>query len=183
MRNCGWLGPGTSPILRPLPPIYGSRPVGSHRELASTVAPYGPDLGVISEAADVPVGNLRRRVVDVMHQIAPRETAWSDDVERRMRSHLVSVGIRLSYARPRVRIVSSALFRAVAELVDGGLISPQGNALLEKILRTYDPRMVLEEPSRRPTQISRAIGTPLGDGTKELGSERRRCVVSDGLDT
>ena len=167
MRNCGWLGPGTSPILLPLPPIYGSSPIRFHHELASTVAPYGPDLKVISEVADVPVGNLHQRVVDVMHQIASRETEWSDEVEQRMGSHLMSVGIRLPYAKPRAKIARSAMFRAVAELVDGGLISPQGNAHLEKILRTYDPRMVLEEPSCRPTQIRRAIETPLGNGAKE----------------
>ena len=167
MRNCGWPEPPTSPILLPLPPVYSSSPPAFNHELVSTVAPYGPDLRRIAEAAGVPVGNLYRRVVAIMHQIAPQETEWSDDVERRMSSHLVSVGIRLPYVRPRVRIVSSAMFRTVAELVDGGLISPQGNALLEKILRTYDPRMVLEEPSRRPTQIRRAIETPLGNGAKE----------------
>ena len=167
MRNCGWLEPVTSPILLPPPPVYDSTPLARHHELVSAVAPYGPDLRRIAEAARVPVGNLHQRVVAIMHQIAPHETAWSDEVERRMRSHLVSVGIRLPYAKPRAKIARSAMFRAVAELVDGGLISPQGNALLEKILRTYDPRMVLEEPSRRPTQIRRAIETPLGDGAKE----------------
>ena len=167
MRNCGWLGPGISPILLPRPPIFGSTPRNFRHELVSTVAPFGPDLRRIAEVAGVPVGNLLRRVVAIMHQIAPQETEWSDDVERRMSSHLVSVGIRLPYARPRVRIASSAMFRAVAELVDSGLIAPQGSALLEKRLRTYDPRMVLEEPSRRPTQIRRAIETPLGNGAKE----------------
>ena len=186
IRNCGWSEPATSPILRPLPPVYSSPvlalqqalpPVGSSRsfgrtpfdaqDLVSTVAPYGQDLRSISEVADVPIENLYRRVVAIMHQIAPRESAWSDEVERRMVSHLISVGVRLPYAKPRVNIVRSAMFRAVAELVDGGQISRQGNDLLERILRTYDPRMVLEQPSRRPAQILRATETPLGRDVEE----------------
>ena len=186
IRNCGWSEPATSPILRPLPPVYSSPvlalhqalpPVSSSRsfgetssnaqELVSTVAPYDQDLRSLSEVADVPVENLYRRVAAIMHQIAPRDSAWSDEVERRMGSHLRSVGIRLPYAKPRVNIVRSAMFRAVAELVDGGQISAQGNDLLERILRTYDPRMVLEQPSRRPAQIRRATETPLGRDVEE----------------
>ena len=167
MRKCGWPEPATSRIFLPVPPIYGSIRLALNQELVSTVAPYGEDLKLISEVADVPLGNLHRRVVDIMHQIAPRETEWSDEVERRMVSWLISVGIQLPYTKPRARIVKSAIFRAVAELFDGGRISPQGNDLLEKVLRTYDPRMVLEQPCRRPTQIRRAMETPFGDNAEE----------------
>ena len=186
MGNCGWPEPATSPILRPLPPVYSSRPLALHQallpasssrslgetpstaqELVSTVAPYDQDLRAISEVADVPVEILYRRVVAIMHQIAPRETAWSDEIERRMGSHLMSVGIRIPYAKPRVNITRSAMFRAVAELVDGGQISPQRNDFLERILRTHDPRLVLEQPSRRPAQIRKATETPLGRDVEE----------------
>ena len=167
MRNCGWSELDVSPILLPIPAVYSSSPLGFSHELVSTVAPYGPDLRVIAKVAGVPVGNLHRRVVAMMHQIAPRETEWSDEVERRVGSWLISVGIHLPYAKPRANIACSAMFRAVAELVDGGLISRQGNAILEKILRTYDPRMVLEEPSRRPDQIRRASETLLGHNLEE----------------
>ena len=186
MGNCGWPEPATSPILRPLPPVYSSSPLALHQallpasssrslgetpstaqELVSTVVPYDQDLRSISEIADVPVENLYRRVVAIMHQIAPRESAWSDEVERRMGAHLMSVGIRIPYAKPRVNIVRSAMFRAVAELVDGGQISPQRNDFLGRILRTHDPRLVLEQPSRRPAQIRRATETPLGRDVEE----------------
>ena len=181
IRNCDWPQPPISPILRPLPAIYtspalarrpalspddssrsfGESPVNA-QELVSTVAPYGQDLLSISKIAGVPAENLYRRVLAIMHQIAPRESAWSEVVERRLGLHLTSVGIQLPYAKPRVHIVRSAMFRAVAELIDGGQISLQGNNLLERILRTYDPRMVLEQPSRRPVQILRATETPIG---------------------
>ena len=178
MRNCGWPEPPTSPILLPLPPVYSSSPPAFNHELVSTVAPYGRELRLIAEAAGVPVGNLHRRVIAVMHQIAPREPEWSDEVERRMGIRLMSVGIRLPYAKPRANIARSAMFRAVAELVDGGLISPQQNAILEKILRTYDPRMVLEVPSRRPVQIRRATETLLGHNLEEWVQD-----VDDALST
>ena len=186
IRNCGWPQPAIHQILRPLPSVYRSSVLALHpelspddssrsfgetpsnaQELVSTVAPYGQDLISISKVADVPAENLYRRVVAIMHQIAPQETGWSDEVERRMGSHLSSVGIQLPYAKPRVNIVRSAMSRAVAELIDGGQISPQGNDVLERILRTYDPSMVLEQPSRRPAQIPRATETPLGRDVEE----------------
>ena len=181
IRKCGWPKPATSPILRPLPAIYSSPVLALHpalppaassrlfgetpfnaQELVSTVAPYGQDLIFISKIADVPAETLYRRVLAIMHQIAPQESAWSEEVERRLGLHLMSVGIQLPYTKPRVNILRTALFRAVAELVYGGQISPQGNDLLERILRTYDPRMVLEQPSRRPAQILRATEAPIG---------------------
>ena len=167
MRKCGWPEPATSRIFLPVPPIYSSIRLALNQELVGTVAPYGQDLKLISEVADVPLGNLHRRVVDIMHQIAPQETEWSHEVERRMVSWLNSVGIQLPYTKPRAYIARSAMFRAVAELVDGGRISPQRNDLLEKTLRTYDPRMVLEQPSRRPVQIRRAMEPPFGDKAEE----------------
>ncbi len=167
MKNCGWPEPATSRILRPVPPIYSSIHLALDQELFSTVAPYDRELKLISEVARVPVGNLHRRVVDIMHQIAPRETEWSDEAERRMGSHLVSVGIQLPYTRPRAYIARSAMFRAVSELVDGGHISPRGNHLLERKLRTYDPRMVLEQPARRPVQIRKAMETAPGEKAED----------------
>ena len=184
--TCGWPQPATSLILRPLPAVYSSPvlaphpaspPTGSSRsfgetpynaqELLSTVAPFNQDLLSISEIADVPVQNLYRRVVAIMHQTAPKGSVWSEEAERRMSSHLRLLGIRLPYAKPRANIVRSAMFRAIAELVDGGQISPQGNDLLQQILRTYDPRMVLEQPSRRPAQILGATGTPFSRDVEE----------------
>ena len=163
VRNCGWPEPATSRILRPAPPIYSSIHIALNQELFSKVAPYGWDLKTISEVANVPIGNLHRRVVDIMHQIAPRDTEWSDEAERRMGSQLMSVGIQLPYTKPRAYIARSAMFRALAELVDGGHISPQGNHLLERKLRTYDPGMVLEQPSRRLAQIRKAMETAPGE--------------------
>ena len=167
IRNCGWPKPVISRILRPVPPIYGLTPRAFNQELVSTVAPFGQDLKTISKIADVPVGNLYRRVLEIMHQIAPRERDWSDEVERRMVSQLMSVGIQLPYTKPRAHIARSAMFRAVAELVDGGRISPQRNDLLKGILRTYDPGMVLEQPSLRPVKIRRAMDTAITDKAEE----------------
>ena len=186
IRNCGWPQPATSSILLPLPAEYSSPALALHpaspsadssrsygqspfnaQELINTVAPYGDDLISISKVADVPVQNLYRRVLTIMHQIAPQGSAWLEKAERRMRYHLRSVGIRLPYARPRANIVRSAMFRAVAELVDAGQISPQGNDLLKQILRSYDPKMVLEQPTLRPSQILKATGTPLGRDVEE----------------
>ena len=72
VRNCGWPEPATSRIFLPVPPIYSSIRLALNQELVRKVAPYDQELKLISEVADVPVGNLHRRVEDIMHQIAPR---------------------------------------------------------------------------------------------------------------
>ena len=181
--NCGWPQPASITLLRPLPAGYYSdnllvaraldAPYAADQPVATTVGSENPsgflslfeaDLQIVANVADVPVHRLRERVIQIMHQLAPRETVWSPEAERRLGSDLRSVGIRLAFAKPQVKIARSAMFLAVAELADGGQISRHGNDMLGSVLRTYDPRMVLERPSSRPPQIS---GVGLFDETSD----------------
>ena len=172
IANCGWPQPGAMTLARPLPAVYqltnpvvhrglalpddvdyGQRSVGESLDAARGLAPFGLQLKIIADAADVSTHSLRQRVIELMHDVAPEETVWSAEAERALQSDLRSVGTRIAYARPQVRVARTAIFLAVAELADGGRISRHGNNILRSVLRTYDPRMVLERPSHRPPQI------------------------------
>ena len=183
IANCGWPQPTTVTFLRPPPAVYysdnllvarsldapytadqpGGTMVGSG-DLTGLLLPFEADLQIVADVADVPVQRLCQRVIQIMHQLAPRESVWSPEAERRLGSDLRSIGVRLAFAKPQVRIARSAMFRAIAELVDSGHISPQGNDTLGSVLRTYDPKMVLERPSSRPAQI---CGVGLFDETTD----------------
>ena len=172
IANCGWSQHAAVPIARPLPPAYYADSPIVHRELAlpnnvdlragtpdrppalsGPLVPFELDLRIIANVASVPLDRLHARVVELMHQLAPRESTWSPEAERRLGSDLRSVGIQVAFAKPQVKIARSAMFLAAAELADGGRISRRGNDILSSVLRTYDPRMVLERPSHKPSQI------------------------------
>ena len=186
IANCGWPQPTIVTFLRPPPAVYysdnllvarsldapytadqpGGTMVGSG-DLTGLLLPFEADLQIVADVADVPVQRLCQRVIQIMHQLAPRESVWSPEAERRLGSDLRSIGVRLTFAKPQVKIARSAMFRAIAELVDSGHISPQGNETLGSMLRTYDPRMVLKRPTLKPTQIP-SVALPeenAGDGT------------------
>ena len=122
---------------------------------------------MIANFADVPVHRLRKRVIELMHQLASQETVWSPEAERRLGSGLRSIGVRIAFAKPQVTIARSAMFLAVAELIDSGQIPHQGNSALGSVLRTYDPRMVLENPCPRPARIP-GIALPDEAGDSEI---------------
>ena len=170
--QCNWEEPAM--VLDPaaLPPIYGlslapqllslppasvqpepGNPLANSDDPFVITIPYHEQIALISEIAGVPEQNIRRRIVEIIHVLAPGELDSSSLIERQLRSCLNSAGLRLPFERPRVKLVRKALLHAVAELVDAGRISDQDLPTLEVSLRSYDPRMVLCEPSSKPTQI------------------------------
>lgn len=142
--NCDWLQPPAATFLRPLPAIYHSDNLLISQALdtpyvvnrpATTVpgsevpggflAPFEADLRIVANIAGVRLQHLHERIIQIMHQLAPHETVWSPEAERRLASSLRSIGVRLAFAKPQVKIARFAMFRAIAELVDSGYISPQ----------------------------------------------------------
>lgn len=187
-RNCGWEIPVTSAMFNPLPGIYrlvlvSQDPADPIDDLTvqpgevipdsdnpvRVVAPFNRDIKVVSRVADVPEENFRRRVVGIMHTLAPRET-WSALADRRLQSTLNSAGLLLPNLRPRARLARRAIFHAIAELEDAGRISGEGAEFLGHILSTYDPKMILLEPNNKPVQIPEVSGPTSGVHVEEWAS-------------
>ena len=172
IQACGWDTPVRDSRHLPLPKIYelslpprtldvrddalpisSGEPIPDSEDPHLIVSPFNSQIELISQVGAVPTRNTRRRIVDIMHSLGPRDSMWSAQAERQLRSWLSAVGIRLPFVRPRARFARRAMFHAVAELIDAGRIPDDALRSLEAGLRTYDPRMVLAEPSPRPNPL------------------------------
>ena len=175
-RNCNWAQSRIDKYARPLPAIYsitlpplgleipdGSNPVSHGRlvpdseEPERIVEPFDVHLKTVSKLAEIDTANVYRRVVDIMHELAPFEDTWSEQAEGRLQSTLRSSGLIMPFVRPRARFARRAVFHAVAELDDAGKLSKENRDGLETFLRVYDAKMVLEKPSERPVQVSNMV--------------------------
>ena len=143
--------------------VSPGEPIPDSEDPHRIVSPFNNQIGLISQAANVPEENTCRRIVDIMHSLGPRESTWSVQAEKRLRASLNTVGIRSPFVRPRARFARRAMFRAVGELIDAGRIQDDAARNLEACLRTHDPQMVLAEPSSRPTQLRPIADLTIGD--------------------
>ena len=134
-------------------PISPGKPIPDSDDPYRIVSPFNSEIRLVSRAANVPEENTHMRVVAIMHSLGSRELTWSAEAEKRLRSLLREVGIRLPFVRPRTMFARRAMFHMVAELFDAGTIDEDTALHLEAALRTYDRQMVLEEPISRPAQL------------------------------
>ena len=181
ISTCGWEVATTNRGLKPLPAIYhldfpplmlevpldqilisprGSVPDSSDPRI--TVLPFNDQIEFIAQIADVPEEKLYARVVEIMRELAPPKT-WSAQAQSRFDSLLSSTGLHLPRAGSRFRVARRAMFHAAVELQDAGYISQRTNHALERPLRTYDPGMVLKDPSHRPPNIAALLGLEFMD--------------------
>ena len=170
--TCGWDVPTSNQGFKPLPPIYqieilpqaidvpldqilafNRTPVSDSSNPRITMLPFNSEIELLAEIADVPEDNLFARVVEIMRDLAPPEE-WSAHAQRILDSSLRSAGLHLPRAVSRFRVARRAMFYAVAELQDAGNILQRTTRALERHLRTYDPRMVLKDPSHRPPDVA-----------------------------
>ena len=185
LSTCGWVVPTFNRGLQPLPPIYHLElppralevpldqirkspraPVPDSNDPRITVVPFNDQIEAIASIADVPEDKLYARVVEIMRELAAPET-WSAEVQAMFDASLRSAGLHLPRARFRFRVAQRAMFHAVAELQDAGSISQRNVRALERHLRTYDPRMVLLEPSHRPANIVPISGLEFMDNVSK----------------
>lgn len=151
--------------------ILPAEPLPDSDEPFEIIRPFDMHIKLVAEGAQLPGENVGRRVVQIMHQLAPQDS-WSARGEKRLRAMLDSAGLRLSFNRPRAVLARRAMFYVVAELVDAKLLGLSSLRRLERILRFYDPVMVLAEPARRPPDICPIAGRRQHGGDNEEWLER-----------
>ena len=185
INTCDWVVPISDRGFRPLPPIYclelpprtldvsleqvrlsPRAPVRDSSDPRITVFPFNDQIEAIASIADVPEDKLYTRIVEIMRELASPES-WSEEAQANFDSSLRSAGLRLPRASSRLRVARRAMFYAVTELQDAGNISQGGARALERRLRTYDPRMVLVEPSHRPASIGPISGLEFMDNVSK----------------
>ena len=119
------------------------------------IGPLCNEAKLLAKAAGVDVDAVVIRVVEFMRQLAP-ESTWNADAETELRRRLDCSSLKLPHKRPRMVIARRALHHVIAELDDGGRISAETLADLEKRLSHHDSQMLLFRPIRRPVETGQS---------------------------
>jgi hypothetical protein len=143
-----------------------TEPLPDSSSPADIAAAWHEHVRAIAEEADLPGVNVFYRVSEVMRSLAD-QTSWSSAAERHLRNLLDAAGLELAYVRPRAALAQQAMFRAVAELVDAGVLTEEALRRLERVLRAYDPMLLLANAGPRPDEIA-----PISTGRLEVTAER-----------
>lgn len=116
------------------------------------VSPFDLQIESIAEEIGLPKVNMCYRAVQIMRQLDPQST-WSAEGEKKLRANLDSIGLRLPYRRPRTMLARRSMYHIVTELIEAEVLHPENLRSLERVLRFYDPTLVLVEPVPRPLCI------------------------------
>ena len=115
---------------------------------------FSGEIRLISESTSISADSILRRVVALMYEFDRDQSDLTASTERRLRKTLESVGLWMSFRRPRVEIARRAFFLTVVELEDAGKLHPQVAQVLDSGTLPYDPDLIMLEPSYKPAEIS-----------------------------
>ncbi len=140
----------STPISRPKIDDLTSEPLPDPENLFEMILPYDMEIMGIAYEAFLPEINVLYRASQIIHELAP-EKYWSRVGEQNLRHIYESARLRLTYKRPRALIARRSIFHIIAELIDTGwVLGPEELLEIEKLMRFYDPHMILSEPLSRP---------------------------------
>lgn len=164
-------------IFTPLPPIYQhdlssvstpmSRPktddltsetLPDPENFIEMILPYDMEIMGIADEAFLPEINVLYRASQIMRELVP-EDYWSRIGEQNLRHTYESARLRLTYKRPRALIARQSIFHIIAELIDTGwALGPVELSEIERLMRFYDPQMILSKALSRPAYIPPIFG-------------------------
>ncbi len=122
------------------------------------VSSFEMEFVYIAHAAFLPEKNVLYRAVQIIHKLDP-EDHWSKVGEQNLRDIYKSAGLQMVYKRPRALIARQSVFHIISELIDTGwALDPVELSEIEKLIRFYDPYMILSEPLSRPDSIVPILG-------------------------
>jgi hypothetical protein len=143
--------------------IWYSKDLKEGEELSDTqdprelVKPNDLILKAASRESGIPFINLCMRAVRIVQEKG-QEKLLSRSVEKQIRRRLEYTGLKMTYRRPRCRVMDPAIFEVVGELVKAGRISQQFLDNFKILFHPYDTSFLITNPIRRPEDI-----TPISD--------------------
>jgi hypothetical protein len=112
----------------------------------------------IADEAFLPEINVLYRASQIMRELVP-EDYWSRIGEQNLRHTYESARLRMPYKRPRALIARRSVFHIIAELLDTGCaFGPVELSEIERLMRFYDPQMILSKTLSRPAYIAPIFG-------------------------
>lgn len=116
------------------------------------VGPWQKEINLVAEIAGIPFELVLSRVVRLMRELEP-EGHWNAEAETSLRDELRNSGMEFVFRSPRPSLARRAVFHAVRELTDGGVLDAADQDRLQYLLRIHDPKFVLHRPDARPAEI------------------------------
>ncbi len=108
----------------------------------------------VAAIAGVEADSLLRRVFELMSAVDSAD-GWTRRAEEELKAQLDAADLEHPYRRPRAAISRRAVLRVIAELLDSGRIPKSRTADDLRVIRVFDPLMLLLEPEPRPAYVTR----------------------------
>lgn len=158
----------STPILRPKIDDLTSEPLPDPKNLFEIISSYDMEIKGIAYEAFLPEINVLYRASQIIRELAP-EDYWSRVGEQNLLHVYESARLRMTYRRPRALIARQSIFHIIAELIDAGLdLGPVELLGIERLMRFYDPHMILSEVLSRPAYIAPIFGLEHRDTSESL---------------
>lgn len=159
----------STPISRPKIDDLTSEPLPDPENLFEMILPYDVEIRGIAYEAFLPEINVLYRASQIIRELAP-ENYWSRVEEQNLRHIYESAHLRLTYKRPRALIARRSIFHIIAELIDTDwALGPVELSEIERLMRFYDPHMILSETFSRPAYIAPIFGLEYRNTSESLG--------------
>ncbi|WP_431673654.1 ATP-binding protein [Rhizobium leguminosarum] len=136
---------------------------------------YHNVLKRLASDAELSFDNLVRRMARLMRIVAPPET-WSAKIEREISRHNESIGLKLTYRRPRSLVAQHALGLLVSELCDAGVVE-WVPPYVREMLVLADPPGNLATIQPRPDWLN----IPEADELGKYPSDEWMAAVADAM--
>ncbi len=121
------------------------------------VGPWQQDVKLVADTAELAFDVVLSRVVCLMRGLEP-EDQWNAEAETSLRNQLSNSGMEFVFRSPRPSLARRAVFHAIGELTDGGVLDAGDQDRLQYLLRIHDPKFVLHRPDARPAEIISVVG-------------------------
>ena len=142
------------PISKPKSEDLTAEPLPDPKNNFEMILPYDLEIRYIARVAFLPETNVLYRASQIIRELA-HEDYLSRVGEQNLRHIFESTRLRMPYKRPRALIARQSIFHIIAELIDTGwALGPEELSEIDKLMRFYDPCMILSDPISRPTYIA-----------------------------
>lgn len=116
------------------------------------VKPHDSILKAVSQETGIPFINLCMRAVRIVQRNG-QEKHLSRGIEKQIKRRLEYTGLKMSYRRPRFRVMYPAVLEVIGELVKAGGITQSFLGLFKHLFHPYDAAFLSAKPVKRPLGI------------------------------
>lgn len=155
--HCHWADFTPPEETQALPVVYQLELPDILEEDEKIINLYENLIRLISRLTGLPEGNLGHRLTQIVRNLDVNGDL-DFNAETRLNSRLRSLGLKMSYYRPRARLAKQGISILLCELATAGKMPFMRYSDLPPILKNFDPFYVITNPDQRPPMIPVRVG-------------------------